>query len=144
MLYGAPSSRGGEMVDAGDLKSPVVTPRAGSNPAPGTTFDNSCGFFDHDAPDGACLIHGQARAAPEEDMETSELLDTLRGLLRDVLKARFEGTAYAKLARAHGYADGYMRALLDAGLIDQESLLKLVGKERERFIAEDRADTVAA
>ncbi len=25
------------MADAGDLKSPVVTPRAGSNPAPGTT-----------------------------------------------------------------------------------------------------------
>jgi hypothetical protein len=37
-----------------------------------------------------------------------------------------------------------MRALLDAGLIDQDSLLKLVGKERERFIEEDRAETVAA
>ena len=33
----------------------------------------------------------------------------------DVTRARFAGGAYAKLARAHGYADGYMRALLDAG-----------------------------
>ena len=132
------------MVDAGDLKSPVVTPRAGSNPAPGTRSPNRCGFFDRNALQGACLVHGLAMTAPEDDMETSELLDTLRGLLRDVLKARFEGTAYAKLARAHGYADGYMRALLDAGLIDQDSLLKLVGKERERFIEEDRAETVAA
>ncbi len=77
-------------------------------------------------------------------MEKTELLDTLRGLLRDVLKARFEGAAYAKLSRAHGYADGYMRALLDAELIDRDSLLKLVGDERERFIADSDAETAAA
>lgn len=77
-------------------------------------------------------------------MNQTELLDTLRGLLRDVLKARFEGAAYAKLARAHGYADGYMRALLDAELVDRDGLLKLVGDERERFIADSDAETAAA
>jgi hypothetical protein len=51
-------------------------------------------------------------------MTTDELKDTLRGMLRDMLQARFEGGRYADLARAHGYADGYMRALLDTGLVD--------------------------
>ena len=63
-----------------------------------------------------------------------KLLETLKTLLRDVLKARFDGAAYAKLARAHGYADGYMRALMDAGLVNQKDLLKLVGEERRRFV----------
>ncbi|MEM9069000.1 MAG: hypothetical protein AAGE52_10870 [Myxococcota bacterium] len=69
-------------------------------------------------------------------MNNDELMDTLRDLLRDVLRARFEGAAYAKLARAHGYADGYMRALLDAGLVDRDHLLSLVGEERRRFVDE--------
>ncbi|HJK94917.1 MAG TPA: hypothetical protein RMH85_14655 [Polyangiaceae bacterium LLY-WYZ-15_(1-7)] len=69
-------------------------------------------------------------------MNQDELFETLRALLRDVLKARFDGAAYAKLARAHGYADGYMRALLDAGLVDRNELLDLVGNERRRFVDE--------
>jgi len=69
-------------------------------------------------------------------MEHEDLMETLRALLRDVLRARFDGAAYAKLARAHGYADGYMRALLDAGLVDQKALLQLVGAERRRFVEE--------
>ncbi len=78
--------------------------------------------------------------------QQDELKDTLRSLLQDVLRARFAGTAYAKLARAHGYADGYMRALLDAGLVDQQELLKLVSDERRRFVDEtpDAAEIAAA
>lgn len=74
------------------------------------------------------------------------LKDTLRSLLQDVLRARFAGTAYAKLARAHGYADGYMRALLDAGIVDQQELLQLVGDERRRFVdeSEENAATESA
>jgi hypothetical protein len=67
----------------------------------------------------------------KEDLEV-----TLRNVLRDVMRARFAGGAYAKLARANGYADGYMRALLDAGVIDQRELLALVGAERQRFVDE--------
>jgi len=69
-------------------------------------------------------------------MNTDELKNILKGLLREVLEARFQGGAYAKLARSHGYADGYMRALLDAGLIDKRELLQLVGAERQRFVDE--------
>ncbi len=65
-------------------------------------------------------------------MAKEELMNTLRRLLRDVVTARFEGGAYAKLSRAHGYADGYMAALLDAGVMEQDSLLKLVREERGR------------
>ena len=67
-------------------------------------------------------------------MRRDQLLSVLKGLLKDVLKARFDGVAYAKLMRAHGYADGYMRALMDANLVDKDELLKLVGEERRRFV----------
>lgn len=70
------------------------------------------------------------------NVDREKLLETLRELLRETLKARFEGAAYAKLARAHGYADGFMRALLDAGLIERAELLALVGEERRRFVDE--------
>src|SRR4051812_3740104 len=43
----------------------------------------------------------------------TEMLENLRGMLRDVLRLRTEGVAYAKLSRAHGYLDGYMRVLLE-------------------------------
>ncbi len=65
-------------------------------------------------------------------MAKEELMNTLRRLLRDVVAARFEGGAYAKLSRANGYADGYMAALLDAGIMEQESMLRLVREERLR------------
>ncbi len=67
-------------------------------------------------------------------MTKDQLKATLRGLLREVLEARFTGGSYAKLARAHGYADGYMRAMLDAGLADSAEMLRLVGSVRESFL----------
>ena len=42
----------------------------------------------------------------------AEMLDNLRAMLRDVFRLRTEGVTYARLARAHGYVDGYMRVLL--------------------------------
>jgi len=62
----------------------------------------------------------------------SEMLENLRGMLRDVLRLRTEGVAYAKLARAHGYLDGYMRVLLETGLFSQKELLALVSEERNQ------------
>ncbi len=66
-------------------------------------------------------------------MSKKQLTEEVRKLMREVLKKRFEGTAYNKLSRAHGYADGYMCALMDAGLVQQDELLELVGAERMRF-----------
>lgn len=60
-----------------------------------------------------------------------EMLHNLRSLLRRALKLRSEGASYAQAARVQGYADGYMRVLLDAGVADQVELLNIVGEERE-------------
>jgi len=72
-------------------------------------------------------------------MRKDELIAVLEGLLKDVLKARFAGTERAKLSRAHGYADGYMRALLDAGLVDKTTLLRVVSASNTAFLAEEDA-----
>ena len=74
-------------------------------------------------------------------MNLSELKDTLRGLVRKTIETRFSGANYATLAQARGYADGYMRALLDAGLIDQKELLALVNDERRQYV--DRSNSRA-
>lgn len=60
----------------------------------------------------------------------SEMLQNLRMLLREAFRMRNQGAAYAKISRAQGYADGYMRMLLDAELVDQRELLRLIGEER--------------
>ena len=67
-------------------------------------------------------------------MNLEELKETLRGLVRKTIETRFSGANYATLAQARGYADGYMRALLDAGIIDQKQLLELVTMERRRYV----------
>ncbi len=67
-------------------------------------------------------------------MSKQELLDRVCELVRQVTAARFEGALYAKLARAHGYADGYMRALMDAGLADRDDLLNAVGEARRDVV----------
>ena len=78
-------------------------------------------------------------------MSKDQLLARIAELVRQVTTARFEGGAHAKLARAHGYADGYMRALLDAGLVDRDALLRVVGDARRDVIEEqDAAAPVAA
>lgn len=77
-------------------------------------------------------------------MERRQLLENVRELMQDALRARFSGGAYNELGRAHGYADGYMRALMDAGLVDRQSLLELVGEERRRFVGDDRRELVDA
>lgn len=60
----------------------------------------------------------------------AEVLSELQTMLRDLLAAA--GGGRARIARAHGYVDGYMRALLDLGVVEQAELLQLVAAERER------------
>jgi hypothetical protein len=62
----------------------------------------------------------------------SEILGELKQMLRDVFAAKSAGETYARLARAHGYVDGYMRALLEVGYLSRAELLEIVGAERER------------
>jgi hypothetical protein len=77
-------------------------------------------------------------------MNLSELKDTLRGLVRKTIETRFSGANYATLAQARGYADGYMRALLDAGLVDQKELLALVNAERRDYVDQANAKATRA
>ena len=63
-------------------------------------------------------------------MGKERLMVEVRGLLRRALQSRFEGELQVKKAKAQAYADGYMRALMDADLVNQEQLLRLVSEER--------------
>lgn len=63
---------------------------------------------------------------------TAEMMVELRSMLADVFNAKAQGAVYGKLARAHGYVDGYMRALLDLGLVTKSELVDIVNSERER------------
>lgn len=62
----------------------------------------------------------------------AEVMAELRSMLADVFAAKASGEAYERLARAHGYVDGFMRALLDMGIVTKGELLALVNVERER------------
>ncbi len=62
----------------------------------------------------------------------AELTAELRTMLADVFTAKASGEAYGRLARAHGYVDGYMRALIELGVVTKDELVNLVNVERER------------
>lgn len=53
-------------------------------------------------------------------------------MLGDVFTAKAAGESYGRLARAHGYVDGYMRAMLEMGIVTKAELLEVVNAERER------------
>jgi len=60
----------------------------------------------------------------------ADMLNELKVMLYDALLAKTRGVTYPRLARAHGYVDGYMKALLDAGLATNQELLTLVAEAR--------------
>ena len=64
--------------------------------------------------------------------DKAQMISKLRTMLADVFKAKERGEAYGRLARAHGYVDGYMRGLLDLGVTTKEELVDIVNAERER------------
>ena len=60
----------------------------------------------------------------------ADVLKDLETMLKDVLTASESGGSYARMARAHGYVDGFMRGLLDTGFITKEELLQIVARTR--------------
>src|SRR5688500_12219343 len=73
----------------------------------------------------------QAPDMPEAIMRTkAEMLSAVEGMLKEAFLAKAEGASQPRLARAYGYADGYLKALLDAGLATQKELLALVADVR--------------
>jgi hypothetical protein len=75
-----------------------------------------------------------------DERSKATMLDNLRTMLRDVFRLRRDGAAYARLSRAHGYVDGYMRALMESGLATQKELLEVVAAERTRVDGAATAD----
>ena len=78
-------------------------------------------------------------------------LTELQRLLHDAFVARQRGESHPRLARAQGYVDGYMRALLESGQATKQELLELVAAERARVsgpatreMALDSASEIAA
>lgn len=65
-------------------------------------------------------------------MDYQELMNNAVALLRQSFSARYEGGLHARKVQAQAYADGYLRALVDAQLIDEQQLLELVTRERAR------------
>jgi hypothetical protein len=53
-------------------------------------------------------------------------------MLNDTFAMRERGGSGLELARARGYADGYLRCLSDAGIATQEELLKLIAEARSQ------------
>ena len=82
----------------------------------------------------------------------SQIVAELSRMLRDVFAARSNGVNHARLARAHGYVDGYMRALLESGQVTKHELLEIVAAERahvdgpalREVVLETAADIAAA
>ena len=72
-------------------------------------------------------------------MELNHLKNIVRALVRETIETRFNGAQGNELAQKRGYADGYMKALLDLQLVTQRDLLELVGDERKRFVQEASA-----
>lgn len=70
-------------------------------------------------------------------VDKERLVGTLRERLHDAFMARYHGAAYARIARAVGFADGYMQALIDAGLATDKELLPVVVSERQRALRTD-------
>jgi len=60
------------------------------------------------------------------------LVQVLRSLLTDVFTAQAAGSSAHKLVRAFCYADVYMRAVLEAGIVTRDELLGIVQEERHR------------
>ena len=60
----------------------------------------------------------------------NEMLAELKTMLRDVFVARNRGTSHPRMARAHGYVDGYMRGMLETGIVTKKELLQVVAEQR--------------
>jgi hypothetical protein len=63
----------------------------------------------------------------------SELHDVLRSLLRDSMRLHADGAMGPRLAKADGYVDGFIRALVEAGLSDHKVILAIVRDVRREL-----------
>jgi hypothetical protein len=77
-------------------------------------------------------------------MGYEELVLEVRKLLRSAIEARYRGDLHAHKVRPQAYADGYMQALSDAGLLAPDELLQLVAETRTELDGEPVRRRIAA
>jgi hypothetical protein len=73
-------------------------------------------------------------------MTHGQLVTRVRELMRISFQMRFQSGPHNKKVQAQAYADGYMRALLDSGQLDQRVLLRLIAEERSRLELKNSSD----
>lgn len=56
----------------------------------------------------------------------------LKRALSESLSLQSQGGFHAKVSKAQGFVDGYMRAVLDAKIMTQDEMLKLVAEVRSQ------------
>ena len=77
-------------------------------------------------------------------MGYEQLVLEVRRLLHEAVEARYRGDMHVSKVRAQAYADGYMRALGDAGLLSRQELLQLVATTRVQLAGEPVEQRIAA
>jgi hypothetical protein len=77
-------------------------------------------------------------------MDYDELVGEVRKLLRTAIEARYRGDLHARKVRPQAYADGYMQALRDAGLLGADELLQIVAETRVELEGEPTEQRIAA
>src|SRR4051812_20970040 len=103
-----------------------------SNAVEATTIQRSRGSHKAWPEERASNRGGKRFRRGGSEMKTkAEVLAELASMLSDVFVAKEAGEAYGRLARAHGYVDGYMRALLDLEFVTKGELLEIVNAQRE-------------
>ncbi len=73
----------------------------------------------------------------------TEMLEELKAMLHDVFAARAQGASHPRMTHAQGFVDGYMRGMLETGLVTQKELLALVARERARVAGPATAEVRA-
>jgi hypothetical protein len=91
-----------------------------------------------------CTPHEWSAQRGEQAMGYEQLLAEVRRLVRASIDARYRGELHLHKVRAQAYADGYMRALADAGLIAQDELLQAVAEARNEVAGAAFEQRVAA
>lgn len=65
-------------------------------------------------------------------MGKNHIISRLQEVLRDLFDSRHQGTLAAPFLRSQGFADGYMTALCDLGVLSNRELLAVVSEERRK------------
>lgn len=91
-------------------------------------------------------LRGERGAAPNPETHETEhiisaerkndLVEKLKDRLREAFRSRHKDAAQTTIAKLTGDADGYMQALIDAGIMSEPGAKKLTGEARRDVMSE--------